>query len=215
MLPRVFAVALALVATSGQLSAQAKRPESPQRFLLSEGSEARYMVTEKLAMNTFDNEVVGKSAAVTGMVVLDASGRVVPADSRIVIDLTTLRTDRARRDSYVQKNTLETARFPKAELRITEIRGLPAQLPATGTASITVLADFALHGVTRPTTWTASVEFTTVGLKGTAKTAVQFADFNITVPRVPVVARVDDPITLELAFAFVRDGGAVVTPENR
>jgi hypothetical protein len=43
------------------------------------------------------------------------------------------------------------------------------------------------------------------GLIGTAKTKFTFAEFNLTVPRVPVVARVDDPIQLELDFNFVKE----------
>ncbi len=191
------------------------RLDTPQRFVLSEGTQARYKVTEKLAMNTFDNEVLGKTTSVSGAVTLDGAGRVVPSESVVSIDLTRLKTDRARRDSYVQKNTLETARFPTAELRVTEIRGLPATVPSTGEVNFTVVGDFTLHGATRRTSWSARAQFLATGLKGSAGTTVKFADFGITVPRVPVVARVDDPITLELDFVFIRESAAVVAPEGR
>lgn len=214
---RILATAAVLLPLAAPTAASQdrNRPDTLQRFVLSEGTQARYKVTEKLAMNTFDNEVVGKTAVVSGAVTLDASGRAVPSESRITIDLTSLKTDRARRDSYVQKNTLETARFPTAELRIVEIRGLPANFPASGEVNFTVLGDFTLHGATRRTSWNARAQFGATGLKGSASTTVKFADFGITVPRVPVVARVDDPISLELDFVFIRESGAVVAPGGR
>ncbi len=61
-----------------------------------------------------------------------------------------------------------------------------------------------MHGVTRSTTWSATLTLTSTALRGTATTSVRFADFGMAVPRVPVIARVDDPITLELDVAFMR-----------
>jgi|CXWL01.1.fsa_nt_gi polyisoprenoid-binding protein YceI len=169
------------------------------------GTEARYQVRELLAANTIENDVVGKTAGVTGGIALDKAGKVVSAGSKITIDLTLLKTDRDRRDGYVQRNTLETATYPYAVLVVKEITGLPAKMPTTGALSFTLVGDLTLKGITKPTTWTVTATATATGLTGTAKTKVTFADFGMAVPRVPVVARVDDPIQLELDFNFVKD----------
>ena len=169
------------------------------------GTEARYQVRELLAANTIENDVVGKTAGVTGGISLDKAGKVVSAESKITIDLTLLKTDRDRRDGYVQRNTLETATYPHAVLVVKEITGLPAKMPTSGALSFTLVGDLTLKGVTKPTTWTVTATATATGLTGTAKTKVTFADFGMAVPRVPVVARVDDPIQLELDFNFVKD----------
>lgn len=168
------------------------------------GTEARYQVRELLAANTIENDVVGKTAAVTGGISRDKSGKVVAAESKITIDLTGLKTDRERRDGYVQRNTLETAKYPNAEFVVTEITGLPAKLPTRGAFSFTLVGDLTLKGVTKPTTWTVTATATRAGMTGTATTKFTFSEFGIAVPRVPVVARVDDPIQLQLDFNFVK-----------
>jgi polyisoprenoid-binding protein YceI len=184
----------------------AAAPVSAQsRYVLNPtGTEARYQVRELLAANTIENDVVGKTAAVTGGISLDKAGKVISAESRITIDLTGLKTDRDRRDGYVQRNTLETAKYPTADFVITQITGLPAKLPTSGALSFTLVGDLTLKGVTKPTTWTVTATATPTGMTGTATTKFTFSEFGIAVPRVPVVARVDDPIQLELDFNFVK-----------
>lgn len=196
---RSLAPALLLLAAVAPLSAQSRYTLNPT------GTEARYQVRELLAANTIENDVIGKTTAVTGSVSLDKAGKLVPGESKITIDLTGLKTDRDRRDGYVQRNTLETAKFPNAEIVVTELRGFPAKLPTSGKLTFTLLGDLTLKGVTKPTTWTVTAEANPAGLTGSAKTSFTFSEFEIAVPRVPVVARVDDPITLELDFNFVKE----------
>ncbi len=175
------------------------------RYLLNPtGTEARYQVRELLAANTIENDVIGKTAAVTGGISLDKAGKVISAGSKITIDLTGLKTDRDRRDGYVQRNTLETAKYPNAEFVVTQITGLPPKLPSSGTLSFTLVGDLTLKGVTKSTTWTVTATATPTGMTGTATTKFTFSEFGIAVPRVPMVARVDDPIQLQLDFDFVR-----------
>jgi polyisoprenoid-binding protein YceI len=169
------------------------------------GNEARYIVRELLAANTIENDVIGKTDAVSGTISLDAEGKVVPAMSRITVALTGLKTDRDRRDGYVQNRTLNTAEHPTTTLQVTELRGAPTPLPTSGTFTFTLVGDLTLKGVTKPTTWTVTAVASRTGFTGTAKTSFTFAEFELTKPRVPVVARVDDPITLELQFNFVRE----------
>ncbi|MEI2720193.1 MAG: YceI family protein [Gemmatimonadales bacterium] len=188
-----------LTLAAAPLAAQSRYTLNPT------GTEARYQVRELLAANTIENDVVGKTAGVTGGIALDKAGKVVSAESKITIDLTQLKTDRDRRDGYVQRNTLETATYPNAVLTVKEITGLPAKMPTSGALNLTIVGDLTLKGVTKPTTWTVAATATPTGLTGTAKTKVTFAEFGIAVPRVPVVARVDDPIQLELDFNFVKE----------
>jgi polyisoprenoid-binding protein YceI len=188
----------------GAQSAPRGTPGSSAYVIDTAAVEARYRVTERFAANTIDNEVVGTTRGVTGQVVLDIAGRPIAAESRITIDLTGLKTDRTRRDGYVQKNTLETAKWPTALLSVRELRGLPASLPDAGAFDVTLIGDLTLHGVTRSTTWTAKVTVTSGAVRALARTTLLFADFGIPVPKVPLIARVDDPITLEVEVSFHR-----------
>jgi polyisoprenoid-binding protein YceI len=189
---------IALSLAAAPLAAQARYTLNPT------GTEARYQVRELLAANTIENDVIGKTAAVTGGISLDKAGKVVSGESKVTIDLTGLKTDRDRRDGYVQRNTLATATYPNAVLVVTEIKGLPAKMPTSGTLTFTLVGDLTLKDVTKPTTWTVTATANPNGLIGTAKTKFTFSEFGIAVPRVPVVARVDDPIQLELDFNFVK-----------
>lgn len=194
-------VLLSLATTTilaGPLTAQTRLTIAPT------GTEARYMVRELLAANTIENDVVGRTEAVTGSILLDAVGMVVPAESRITVNLTGLATDQSRRDGYVQRNLLATAEYPTTTLQVTELRGVQGPFPASGTFTFTLVGDLTIKGVTRPTTWTGTAVASRTGVTGTAKTAFTFADFELTKPQVRVVARVDDPITLELQFNFLR-----------
>lgn len=210
MVSRFFRAMLGVM-TPAVVLAQGSAPGASRFLLDTTAVEARYKVIERFAANTIDNEVVGATRSVTGQVVLDVAGHPVPAESRLTIALTGLKTDRARRDSYVQKNTLETAKWPAAELSVRELRGLPQAVPSSGVFDVVVIGDLNLHGVTRPTTWTARLTVSAHTVRGIARTTVRFAEFGIPVPKVPLIARVDDPISLELDFTFLRP----VDPNDR
>ena len=198
MFARVLLAMAAPATLAGPLIAQTSLTLAPT------GNEARYIVRELLAANTIENDVIGKTDAVSGTIRLDAGGKVVPAMSQITVNLTGLKTDRDRRDNYVQRFTLATADHPTTMLQVSEIRGAPSPLPSSGTFTFTLVGDLTLKGVTKPTTWAVTAVASRTGFTGTAKTSFTFAEFDMTKPRVPVVARVDDPIALELQFNFQR-----------
>jgi polyisoprenoid-binding protein YceI len=170
----------------------------------STGNEVRYRVTEQLAGFDLPNDAVGKSSAVTGAVVLDSAGRVVPAASRITATVSGLASDRGRRDGYVRSRILETDSFPTVTLRPTSLRGLPSPLPASGTSSFTLTGDLTIKGVTRPSTWNVIAAFRGDTVSGLASTAFTFAEFGLNQPRVPIVLSVGDTIRLEYDFTLVR-----------
>jgi polyisoprenoid-binding protein YceI len=170
----------------------------------STGNEVRYRVTEQLAGFDLPNDAVGRTSAVAGAVVLDSAGRVVAADSRITATVSSLASDRSRRDGYVRGRILETDSFPSVTLRPTAVHGLPWPLPASGTASFTLAGDLTIKGTTRPSTWTVMAAFRGDTVSGLASTAFTFPDFGLNQPRVPIVLSVGDTIRLEYDFTLVR-----------
>lgn len=195
---------------AGKKPAAEKAPApTPMRFTLgATGNEARYRVREQLAAATIENDAVGVTNALTGALLIDAAGKVDTSVSRWSVDLTTLKSDKGMRDRYIQGRSLETAKFPKAELVITEIKGLPAILPAAGEFKLTLLGNFTVHGITKPTTWDVTAKVEGEHVSGTATTHFNFAEFGMTQPRVPVVASVVDDIKLEYDFHLIRDSAA-------
>ncbi|PYP41416.1 MAG: hypothetical protein DMD43_06570, partial [Gemmatimonadetes bacterium] len=61
---------------------------APTRLVLApEGTEARYRVREQLAELKLPSDAIGVTHDVTGQIVLDEQGRVVPAESKFTADL--------------------------------------------------------------------------------------------------------------------------------
>jgi len=177
----------------------------PQRLTLApSGNEARYRVREQLANVAFPTDAVGTTQSVSGAIVIGDDGTIVTAQSKIVVDLTTLQSDRERRDGFIQRRTLETERYPTATLVPTAARGLPNPLPRSGSFSFELVGDLTVHGTTRSTTWQVTAQGTDSGFVGTAKTRFTFGDFGLEQPRVMVVLSVEDDIRLEYDFHVIR-----------
>lgn len=220
--PRPIAAAAAPVATASPAATAQARPAEPGRaaaptvapaadgtlrlVLPPEGSEARYRAREQLAGRPLASEAVGATRAVSGSVILAPSGALVPDQSKVVVDLRTLRSDEPRRDNWIQRNTLETARFPNAELVLREAPGLPLPLPSAGQATLQLVGDLTVHGVTRPTTWEVNARFGEHEITGLASTRVKMSDFGMTPPRVGPVLGIEDELILELEFRAARAG---------
>ncbi len=169
------------------------------------GNTVRYRVREQLVGIDLPNDAIGETQAVSGSVALDQSGAVIPAESRISVDVAGLRSDKERRDGYLRGRTLETARFPTVDLVVSRIRGVSLPLPTSGTRSLELEGTLTIKGVSRPTTWTVAATFSASTITGKAATKFTFTDFGIPQPRVPVVLSVADTIGLEYDFTFLRE----------
>jgi polyisoprenoid-binding protein YceI len=185
-------------------AALAQGAVAPVRYaVVPKASEVRYRVREQLVGLSLPNDAVGATSVVEGAIALDGQGRVLPG-SRFGADLRTLRSDEARRDNYVRRNTLETDRYPTVTFAPTELRGLPPTLPATGTATIELVGDLTVREVTRRVTWMATATFAGPALTVRARTEFRFGDFGLRIPRVSVVLSVEDEIRLEADLTLTR-----------
>ena len=169
----------------------------------SEGNAARYRIREQLVGLDLPNDAVGETKNVSGVIAADASGKVIPAESKFTVDVSTLVSDKQRRDRFVGGRVLETEQFPTVTLVPTSIRGLTLPLPKSGAKSFELVGNLTVRGSTRPTTWKVTAQFQSDRMKGTAATAFTFDDFSIQQPRVPVVLSVADTIKLEIDFTMV------------
>ncbi len=201
----ITAIVVACTALLPVAAVTAQAPSAETRLVVgATGNEARYRVREQLAGLEFPNDAVGVTSAVSGEIVLDGSGQVQADRSTIVVDLRTLKSDKDRRDGYVQRRTLETEQFPEAVLRVTGLGTLPHPLPTSGEFSFTLTGDLTIHGTTRPTSWSVTGRVEGDHYHGTATTRFTFAEFGLTKPRVAAVLSVDDEIALEYEFHFVK-----------
>ncbi|CAN5716663.1 hypothetical protein BH23GEM7_BH23GEM7_09230 [soil metagenome] len=172
------------------------------------GNQVRYRVREQLVGRDLPNDAVGETNQVTGAIVIGEGGNPVSSRSRIVVNVTQLTSDQSRRDGYVQRRLLETEQFPTVELVPTGLRGLSWPLPTTGARTFEMIGNLTVRGVTRPTTWRVTAQFTGDRVTGTAVTGFTFDDFELTQPRVPILLSVADSIRLEYDFNLTRERSA-------
>lgn len=216
MVSRFAAGLVVLVVASSTAVGQAKTPAknssssksssasaaAPVRLIVAPtGNEARYRVREQLVGFDLPNDAVGVTQEITGGLLLDSKGAVVRDSSKIVVTLTSLKSDQARRDNFVKTRTMETEKFPTVELVLTGIKGNPKPT-ATAPTTFELLADLTVKGVTRPTTWKVTARADGADIVGSASTAFTFKDFSIEQPKVRSVLSVADTIKLEYDFRF-------------
>ena len=182
------------------------RPPVTTRLVVApDGNEARYRVREQLVGVDFPNDAVGTTRDITGKIVIGADGKIVRDQSRITVNVASLKSDRDRRDQFLRRNTLGSDSFPTVTLAPTEVRGLPSPVPATGALSFDVVGDLTVRGVTHPTTWHVTATSQNGAYTGTASTKFTFTDFQITQPRIRILLSVADTIKLEYDFKLLPD----------
>ncbi|MCL4562444.1 MAG: YceI family protein [Chloroflexi bacterium] len=159
---------------------------------------ALYRVREQLANVAFPTDAIGKTQQVSGSITISSTGAIVPAQSKIVVNLTNLQSDQAMRDNYVSRAVLQTDQYPEAVFNPTQITGLTWPLPQTGKVSFQLTGNLTIRNVTKPVTWTVTGNVQGNQATGVATTTFTFEDFSLTRPQVPVVLSVQDHITLEL-----------------
>lgn len=183
-------------------------PAPSVSVVLGAGSLARYIVREQLATLDFPNDAIGETPDVTGRIVFDSEGVVQSELSKITVNVKTLNSDSDKRDNYLRGKSLQSNTFPNVELVVNDVLGLPWPLPDSGTASVQLVGDLTVRGITKPMTWNADLTFDGSQVSGQARTNFTFDVYEMKVPSVFIVISVEDDIRLEL------DISATIVVEN-
>ncbi|MBM3778103.1 MAG: YceI family protein [Acidimicrobiia bacterium] len=197
----------------------AAKAEAQVTLELAEGTRARYLVNERLAGVSISSPASGLTEAVTGRIVIKADGSIDAANSKITVDMRTLKSDQALRDLYLQGAVLNTKQFPMLEFVPLRAEGLPNPLPAgtpfeqnraitiPSAVGFTLIGNMTFHGVTKEVTWSVVATLLPDTAAGTANATVTFATFGLTKPVIPILASADDNIRLEIEFRAKRTAG--------
>lgn len=178
-------------------------PPTGLRLEVTEGSKASYRVREQLAGINFPNDAVGTTTNVTGTIVVRADGSIDSAQSKISVDLRTLKSDQDMRDGYISgERGLNTKQFPTAEFVPKRAEGMPWPLPAGRQAQggFRLIGDMTVYGNTSEVAWNVVATFSPKVMAGRAETEFPFAQFKIPKPSLARIVSVDDNIRLELEF---------------
>jgi polyisoprenoid-binding protein YceI len=170
--------------------------------LVASQSSADYRVQEQLANLNFPTQAVGKTNAVSGSIAVQPDGTVVSSQSKFVIDVSSLQSDKSMRDRFVSGNILQTSQYPQVVFVPTSISGLSGTLPQSGNTQFQLTGNLTIRDVTKPVTWQVNATVQGNQVTGQATTSFKFEDFNLSQPRVPVVLSVVDNIALEMNFTL-------------
>ena len=176
-------------------------------IIVQDGTTARYIVGEQLALQSIPSNAVGETSDVTGVIVFNEDGSVLTDASIITVGVNSLRSDESRRDGYLRRNSIQTSRFPDAIFAINGTEGLAWPLPTEGIVSFTLLGDMTIRDVTRPVTLEVDAEFTGDSFIAIASTIITFDQFDMSKPRLAFILGVEDEIRLELDIrALIQTG---------
>jgi polyisoprenoid-binding protein YceI len=163
------------------------------------GTFAGFRIREELA-SVGATEAVGRTGAVSGTLTID--GDEVTA-TRIVVDLTSITTDRSQRDGKVRE-ALTVSTYPEAVFELTAPITLPSDAGSGATVNVTATGDLTLRGVNRAVSFPLQARLVGETVVIVGQLEIAFADYGITVPSAPVVLSVEDTATLELQLLLVR-----------
>ncbi len=181
-----FAIAVAVALTSSTLLAQSRTYE------IKKDPKNRVEFHAEDTYDVFD----GRTNNVTGRIVADPANPAA-AKVEISIDLASLDTGIALRNSEMRNRYLQTPRFPNATFKSVSVAG-PAAVAPNQPADLKVTGDFTLHGVTRRVTLPVRVVLFPDGrLHTISQFNVHMPDYNIHVPK-NILVTVDDMIPVRL-----------------
>ncbi|MDG2102004.1 MAG: YceI family protein [Dehalococcoidia bacterium] len=163
---------------------------------------ANYRVTEQLARLSYPIDAVGYTQEISGSIFIDEKGKPT-SDSKIHIDLSSLKSDESRRDDYLSGNSLETNKFPDAYFLVKDLKNLDlTDLTSLAQSEIKfqMVGDLTIHGVTKSKIWDVVAQTELGSIKGNASMSFPFSDFGMKIPSLFFIISVEDNIQLELDF---------------
>ncbi|MFP3853427.1 MAG: YceI family protein [Anaerolineales bacterium] len=168
-------------------------------------TEARFRIDEVLSGQ--DNTVVGVTTAVEGSLTLDLDNPKGATYSPLLIEASTFVTDNQRRNTAIQRFILQTGEAGNELITFqpTQVKGLPDSVEIGRDYSIEVQGDLTIRGITMQETFVGTVSAVTAErLEGELSTVTQWGEYGISIPNVPMVASVDEELTLEIDFVAER-----------
>ena len=187
-------IVLGLWATLGQA----------QNFSLSEGSEARFYINEVLLGN--DKTVIGTTTQVTGDIQFDLANPASATVGTISVNARELSTDDNRRNNQIKNRILESTKdeFQFITFEPTTISGLPESVAIGDTLNVQMTGNLTIHGVTQEQIFEVAITVVSeTELQGLGSTTILHQDYELSIPSVPMVARVEDEVKLEIAFTAI------------
>lgn len=182
-------------------------PEPSVFRIVPDESEVRFAAVEEIKDKGF-NTVIGTTSAVEGEITADYANPTATTLGLIRVDISTLVTDNALRNSSIKNIIVPTFmdEFQYAEFAATEIIGLPDEVTLNEAFTFQIIGDMTINGVTTPLTFEASVTpISETRLEGTASGEFSHIEHKMTIPDAMVLLGVNEMVKVEIDFVAERN----------
>ena len=170
--------------------------------LVPEKSRMQYFVEEEfLGQAVPFITAIGATGALAGEIALrfDEAGVAIER-GEFTADLSTLTSDRPRRDQAIRDRWLESSRFPIATFAASEVVNLPADAALGQDVPFQVQGDMTIRDVTNPSTWDMTARVDGGMMTGAATTFFYMKEYGFDPPDVAGILRVTDGVTVTVNF---------------
>lgn len=166
---------------------------------------AGYRVRETFLQQNAESDAVGRTQGVTGSLAVEGEpGALTLTGGSLTVDMTTLASDKSRRDGQLKGRGIQSDTFPTSTF---DLAG-PVLLPADfGSADVAVAlpGKLTLHGVTKDVEIAAQARMEADGTVVVAGSLpVVFADYGIEAPNVGGLIAVQDSGAMEFRVVFTK-----------
>ena len=171
-------------------------------------STARYQAFEEF-LDAAVGSPIGETSAVAGDILLEPGA---PANSRfgtIVVNVESLASDSAMRDSRLRKDYLESSRHPEVEMRFGRFLELPESFEQGEEYNLRLEGDLTVKGITAPTVWDVTFGFDDERLHGVARTGILMSTYGVGPISIAGLLKTRDEVSLWIDLvAFDAAAGA-------
>ncbi len=163
-------------------------------------SEVRYQVNETFLDGNRLNTAIGRTKGIAGDLRVDFAQPGQSQIGEIVIDISQFTSDESRRDNFIRRNGLESAKYPQATFTTTSISGLPDKVAVGDDLKFTITGDLTVKHTTKPVTWNVELKVGDKQLTGSASTQILMSDFGVGPLQLPILSTEDQ---VKLFFDFI------------
>ena len=179
------------------------------------GSEVRYVVTERLAGS--EKITHGISTVVGGDILVDVGDPSRSTVGEIVVNVEMFDSDSTLRDKRLRHDFLESTHWPYASFVTTEIAGLPDRLVEGAEVNVAFTGKLTVKEITHVVIFEGTVSVTEGAVVASVAATVLGSDFGVGPINIARLVHTDDRIRLEfdLVAERVKDGGDAETNLSR
>lgn len=187
--------------SSGAATSSAAVPPGPRTYVIvPDLSKATYQVRERIFELPGPTVAEGRTSAIKGSVTVDVQKPLEAKFSDLVVDISTLQSDKLRRDNYIRTHFLESSKYPNAEFTSVKVESGPATYTPGQEATYKLTGLMKIHDTQKPLSFDTRVKLAGDTLTGAATTDFNMTDFGVQPPEVAGMLKAENGVHLVINF---------------